>query len=39
MKSSSWAGGQIASNLYSNVRDMARLGQLVLQRGRWRAAS
>src|SRR3954464_6619369 len=35
MKSSSWAGGGIASNLYSNVRDMARLGQLVLQRGRW----
>jgi len=27
MKSSSWAGGGIASNLYSNVRDMARLGQ------------
>jgi CubicO group peptidase (beta-lactamase class C family) len=35
MKSSSWAGGGIASNLFSNVRDMARLGQLVLQRGRW----
>src|SRR3954454_1910704 len=35
MKSSSWAGGGIASNLYSNVRDLARLGQLVLQRGRW----
>lgn len=35
MKSSSWEGGGIASNLYSNVRDMARLGQLVLQRGRW----
>jgi CubicO group peptidase (beta-lactamase class C family) len=36
MKSSSWAGdGNIASNLFSNVRDMARLGQLVLQRGRW----
>src|SRR3954470_3881996 len=36
MKSSSWAGdGNIASNLYSSVRDMARLGQLVLQRGRW----
>src|SRR3712207_2654482 len=34
MKSSSWAGGGIASNLFSNVRDMARLGQLVLQRGR-----
>src|SRR4051795_2734682 len=35
MKSSSWAGGGIASNLYANVRDLARLGQLVLQRGRW----
>jgi CubicO group peptidase (beta-lactamase class C family) len=35
MTSSSWAGGGIASNLYSNVRDLARLGQLVLQRGRW----
>jgi hypothetical protein len=35
MKSSSWAGGGIASNLFSNVRDLARLGQLVLQRGRW----
>src|SRR3954462_7605714 len=35
MKSSSWAGGGIASNLFSSVRDMARLGQLVLQRGRW----
>ena len=35
MTSSSWAGGGIASNLYSSVRDMARLGQLVLQRGRW----
>jgi CubicO group peptidase (beta-lactamase class C family) len=35
MKSSSWAGAGIASDLYSTVRDMARLGQLVLQRGRW----
>ena len=35
MKDSSWAGGGIASNLYSTVHDMARLGQLVLQRGRW----
>jgi len=35
MKNSSWAGGGIASNLFSTVRDMARLGQLVLQRGRW----
>ena len=35
MKASSWAGGQIAGNLITNVRDMARLGQLVLQRGRW----
>ena len=35
MTSSSWEGGQIAGNLFSNVRDMARLGQLVLQRGRW----
>jgi hypothetical protein len=35
MKASSWEGGQIAGNLFSNVRDMARLGQLVLQRGRW----
>ena len=35
MKSSRWAGAGIASDLYSNVRDMARLGQLVLQRGRW----
>ena len=35
MKDSSWAGGGIASNLYSTVRDMAKLGQLVLQRGRW----
>jgi CubicO group peptidase (beta-lactamase class C family) len=35
MKDTSWDGGGIASNLYSTVRDMARLGQLVLQRGRW----
>jgi hypothetical protein len=36
MKDSSWVGeGNIASNLFSSVRDMARLGQLVLQRGRW----
>lgn len=35
MRSSSWAGAGIASDLFSNVRDMARLGQLVLQRGRW----
>jgi CubicO group peptidase (beta-lactamase class C family) len=35
MKASSWEGGQIAGNLFSNVHDMARLGQLVLQRGRW----
>ena len=35
MKASSWAGEVIGGNLYSNVRDMARLGQLVLQRGRW----
>src|SRR5688572_14233990 len=35
MKASSWEGGQIAGNLFSNVRDMARLGQLLLQRGRW----
>ena len=35
MKASSWPGGQIAGNLNTNVRDMARLGQLVLQRGRW----
>ena len=35
MKDSSWAGEQIAGNLMSNVRDLARLGQLVLQRGVW----
>ena len=35
MRTSSWDGGQIAGNLMTNVRDMARLGQLVLQRGRW----
>ena len=35
MKASNWPGGQIAGNLNTNVRDMARLGQLVLQRGRW----
>ena len=35
MRASSWEGGQIAGNLMTNVRDMARLGQLVLQRGRW----
>ncbi len=35
MKATNWPGGQIAGNLNTNVRDMARLGQLVLQRGRW----
>jgi CubicO group peptidase (beta-lactamase class C family) len=35
MKVSTWPGGGIASNLKTSVRDMARLGQLVLQRGRW----
>ena len=35
MKASSWPGEQIAGNLQTSVRDMARLGQLVLQRGRW----
>ena len=35
MKASNWPGQQIAGNLNTNVRDMARLGQLVLQRGRW----
>jgi CubicO group peptidase (beta-lactamase class C family) len=35
MKVSSWPGEQIAGNLMTSVRDMARLGQLVLQRGRW----
>jgi hypothetical protein len=35
MKASNWPGTQIAGNLNSSVRDMARLGQLVLQRGRW----
>ena len=35
MRTSSWDGGQIAGNLNTSVRDMARLGQLVLQRGRW----
>ena len=35
MKSSSWAGEQIGGNLFSNVRDMARLGQLWLNGGRW----
>ena len=35
MRASTWTGGQIAGNLTTSVRDMARLGQLVLQRGRW----
>jgi CubicO group peptidase (beta-lactamase class C family) len=35
MTSSSWAGGGIASDLFSNVHDMAKLGELVLRRGRW----
>ena len=35
MKASSWPGEVIGGNLTTNVRDMARLGQLVLQRGRW----
>src|SRR3954463_13815652 len=34
MQSSSWAGGGSASNHHPSVRDLARLGQLVLQRGR-----
>ena len=35
MTSSSWAGAGIASDLFSNVHDMAKLGELVLRRGRW----
>lgn len=35
MRASSWPGQQIGGNLQTSVRDMARLGQLMLQRGRW----
>lgn len=35
MKASSWPGEQIAGNMMSSVRDMARMGELMLQRGRY----
>jgi CubicO group peptidase (beta-lactamase class C family) len=35
MKDTSWPGEQIGGNLVTSVRDMARLGQLLLQRGVW----
>lgn len=35
MKASSWPGQQIGGNLRSSVRDMARMGELILQRGRY----
>ena len=35
MKSSDWPGQSIAGTMNSTVRDMARMGELVLQRGRY----
>ena len=35
MRASSWPGEQIGGNLKTSVRDMAKMGQLMLQRGRW----
>jgi len=35
MRRSTWPGTNIATSLNTSVREMARLGQLVLQRGRW----
>ncbi len=35
MTATTWPGGTIGSNLSTSVRDMARLGQLILQRGMW----
>lgn len=35
MSRSSWPGMNIGTSLRTSVRDMARLGQLILQRGRW----
>lgn len=35
MKASSWPGGSIGGNMRSSVRDMARMGELILQRGRY----
>jgi CubicO group peptidase (beta-lactamase class C family) len=35
MQDSSWPGGQIGGNMISSVRDMAKMGELLLQRGRY----
>ncbi|WP_354698199.1 hypothetical protein DSM112329_03864 [Paraconexibacter sp. AEG42_29] len=35
MSASHWPGGAIGGNLTTSVHDMARLGQLILQRGLW----
>jgi uncharacterized protein (TIGR03382 family) len=35
MEDSSWPGGQIGGNMISSVRDTAKMGELLLQRGRY----
>jgi CubicO group peptidase (beta-lactamase class C family) len=35
MQDSSWPGEQIGGNMISSVRDMAKMGELLLQRGRY----
>lgn len=35
MSASSWEGEQIGGNMLSSVRDTARMGELILQRGRY----
>ena len=35
MEDSSWPGEQIGGNMISSVRDMAKMGELILQRGRY----
>ena len=35
MEDSSWPGEQIGGNMISSVRDMAKMGELLLQRGRY----
>jgi CubicO group peptidase (beta-lactamase class C family) len=39
MEDTSWPGGSIAAGMVSTPQDMARLGELLLRRGRWGRAT